>query len=115
MQFSTSAVLAAIAIFAGQTLATTCSPGTIKGHSKPCTPKQDGIEWTCDDGTRVANTGGGNDFFVFPGHETTYINAFCPADFADWIQLQCTPSQGPGWGFRLDCRGNTPYISIIEP
>ncbi|KAG5988683.1 hypothetical protein E4U43_004671 [Claviceps pusilla] len=90
MQFSTSTVLAAIAIFAGQTLAY-CKPATMKGTSRACTTS-DNIDWSCPDGTTIHNYNpdNNNEFIVTTKAKDAYINAFCTNDFVDHLQVRCT-------------------------
>ncbi|KAG5997050.1 hypothetical protein E4U43_002742 [Claviceps pusilla] len=112
MQFSTSAALAAIAIFAGQTLAD-CTAGTTRGTLKPCqrTTDTNGYDWTCPDGSHLNNAGGAI-YQVFPGPSTTYFELTCPnSKFT--VQQKCTSSPGV---FGADCgNGAQAMVNIIQP
>ncbi|KAG6002728.1 hypothetical protein E4U54_000812 [Claviceps lovelessii] len=112
MQFSTSAAAAAIAIYAGQTLAD-CTAGSIKGTLKPCqrSTHTNGFDWTCPDGSRLNNAGGAI-FQVFPGPGTTYFEFTCPNSRLT-VQKKCTSSPG---ALVVDCgNGAAPMVNIIQP
>ncbi|KAG5927142.1 hypothetical protein E4U42_002553 [Claviceps africana] len=103
MQFSTSAAVATIVLFAGQTLAA-CTPGLPGNAENPqkCEIGNDHT-WTCKDGTWI-HRAGDNKYNIQAG-DRPYVGlvASCTSQRSSEAKVHCTAdSRG---SFHLDCAG----------
>ncbi|KAG5996644.1 hypothetical protein E4U54_002525 [Claviceps lovelessii] len=106
MQFSTSATLAALAIFAGQTLAAQCvvgaPPKTGSGALGACRSTGSGdSKWSCAQGTTVTKTGDTR-FLVHAGGKSTTIKILCDGQ----VGLVLTCPAGASGTANVPCGGH---------
>ncbi|KAG5946588.1 hypothetical protein E4U53_006564 [Claviceps sorghi] len=109
MRFSASAALAAMAIYAGQTLAV-CTNGVVSptaGSPSPCR-KTSANSWTCKDGSFVGRTG--NTFKIVTRNSRTSFGIWCSNDVYTSSRFTC-PANSAGT-VDLTCPGNNREVSV---
>ncbi|KAG5922296.1 hypothetical protein E4U42_005516 [Claviceps africana] len=100
MRFSTSAVLATVAICAGQTFADCTIVDTPAGKTaKPCTNRDN--TWTCHSGRDSAFVYRDNEGAINIGslHQKYIFKIACPER---WVDLSCDANT-PRWSLDLGC------------
>ncbi|KAG5984571.1 hypothetical protein E4U55_004227 [Claviceps digitariae] len=113
MQFSTSATLAAVALFAGQTFAI-CTDGPLTGSGGglrlPCSQKDPKVKhWVCDNaGTSIVDLPEAG-WLLHSGTQNSIVQVTCGDDVRT---LTCSPNS---WGgFQLDCPDAKVWTVILE-
>ncbi|KAG6014639.1 hypothetical protein E4U43_006319 [Claviceps pusilla] len=114
MQFSTSAALAVVALFAGQSLANGCSStidGTVfQGDHSICTSAAGPNTWKCGRAGTVVGHLGSNTWLVHSGSTRSVVNISCRDAGGKHHTLDCPPNT---WGYSdypdlQDCK--TPIV-----
>ncbi|KAG6005363.1 hypothetical protein E4U21_000214 [Claviceps maximensis] len=108
MQFSTSAALAAMAIFVGQSLADNCwavQPGdhSAEWEISNCIPVGGGNQWNCGNDLKAYVARGGNTFAVEAASYEIVIAICCSGTCSPSSYLGC-PANGNGQ-LTLNCPG----------